>query len=147
MDDKATAVRLAELSNDPNMTITEMVPIIVAALEAARDTAFAAGYAAGKVQLHGIGVNVELQRNPDSPYRDCIIDCTGEPVVRRVLGNIPLTEDGAVVATGGVVYFIAHGGTGLMRATADDVRKGWVRSPECWSTESAAKAAMEGGKA
>jgi len=123
---------------------------IVAALEAARDTAFAAGYAAGKVQLHGIGANVELQRHPESPYRGSIIDCTGDvPVVRRVGGTIPLTEEGVVVGVGHYVFMHREDlKPGMLVALTGEHWIGqWMKLRKCYSTESAARAAMEGGKA
>jgi hypothetical protein len=128
------------------------------ALEAARDTAFAAGYAAGKVQLKGS--DVELQRHPDSPYRDCIIDCTGEvPVVRRVTKTLPLTKDGCEIRPGMQMYFSngieatvlavwfdhtielqSHDGDGLPLNNWKNLRaKDWG-----FSTPEAARAAMEG---
>jgi hypothetical protein len=145
--DKATALKLAEHYYDGS-PVNEIANAIVAALEAARDTAFAAGYAAGTVQLKGSGVDVELQRHPDSPYRDCIIDCTGEvPVVRLVLGTLPLTADGCVIGTNATVYGWWEPqyseGNGMVKCS---VTSGVVCAPHaCWSThESAAKAAMEG---
>ncbi len=161
-DDKATAAKIvADAMN--SVCETSMESAIVAALEAARDTAFAAGYAAGKVQLHDIGASVELQRHPESPYRDRIIDCTGEvPVVRRVLGTLPVSNDGFVVGLGADVWAI--GNVVSKSACKLDVYRWigpWVDTCDCgwvwystegdvapadlYSTESAAKAAMEGG--
>ena len=142
MDDKATAAKIIDDHYESGRNF--MYAAIVAALEAARRE--------GVTSVHDDNNRARVYErcNLVNEARSCggIIDCTGDvPCVRRVLGSLPVTADGAVVATGGVVYFIAFGGTCLMHATAGDVRKGWVRSPECWADESAAKAAMEGGKA
>ncbi len=104
------------------------------------------------------------RRSVTDAARGGIIDCTGDvPCVRRVLGTLVLTEDGAVACEEGDCWCI-------VRATEDDpwsVRKcrrsGNPEDYGCWwqvdewsdfggcifgkvySTESAARAAMEGG--
>jgi hypothetical protein len=109
---------------------------------------FAAGYACGKVYATGECAGMEMMQN--SPYRDRIIDCTGEvPCVRRVLGTLPVTADGCVVGFAGETVW--HPEVGEMRTLRGEPYTAWChgvgrRASECYSTESAAKAAMEGGK-
>lgn len=70
-----------------------------------------------------------------------IIDDAG--VVRRVLGEIPVTDDGCVVGKFAKVWVVSHGGTQIKQVQLDDPRKGWVMSPKCYSTREAAEAAKE----
>jgi hypothetical protein len=131
MDDRATAARLLDQITFSS-TKADDISAIVAALEAAR-------------------------RSVTDAARGSIIDCTGEvPVVRRVLGTLPVTADGAVICNFAEVFDI----NGL-RAECDcrivgpvifrvDDASRYVKEyapDECYSTPEAAKAAMEGGRA
>jgi len=90
-----------------------------------------------------------------------IIDCTGDvPCVRRVLGGLPITRDGVVVGNGAVVHH-HHAGSYRMVLDCLPPEYAWQTVPviawggsdhgaepvsDCYASESAAKAAMEGGK-
>jgi hypothetical protein len=148
MDDKATAATCLRYVKD-NYMYDEMESAIVAALEAARrdagaatqrtiDAAFREGYEAA-LRAHADTLNA---RNEACNIKG-IIDCTGEvPCVRRTAGKLTLTEDGVVIGSPYQDVWTIHGRTGKPYETLAyhaSFRK-------CWSTESAAKAAMEGGK-
>jgi hypothetical protein len=107
----------------------------------------------------------QARRSVTESARGSIIDCTREvPCVRRVLGTLPVSNDGFVVGLGADVWAI--GNVVSKSACKLDVYKWlgpWVDTCDCgwvwystegdvapadlYSTESAAKAAMEGGKA
>ena len=161
-NDRETAAKIIDEHYESGRNF--MYAAIVAALEAARDTAFVAGYAAG---LDHLREAVALRG---------IIDCTGEvPCVRRVLGVLPVTADGCVVQVDEYVYH-PEGKHSLRVARYDESYGDHNEDPlpddcefcavrsyyehdtgysefemydvrRCYSTPEAAKAAMEGGKA
>jgi hypothetical protein len=123
MDDKATAAKVLDQVTFATTT-DEAVSYIVAALEAAR-------------------------RSVTDAARG-IIDCTGEvPVVRRVLGHLAITKDGWVIGDDCRVWQDGQmWNTELFRVpTESNGRWAPYRTNKVFSSESAAKAAMEGGKA
>jgi len=88
------------------------------------------------------------RRSVTESARGSIIDCTGEvPVVRRVLGTLPLTEEGVVVGVGHYVFMDREDlKQGMLVALTGEHWIGqWMKLRKCYSTESAARAAMEGG--
>jgi hypothetical protein len=116
-----------QMGNDPSV----LRSAIVAALEAAR-------------------------RSVTDAAKGSIIDCTGEvPCVRRVLGTLPITKDGFLACQNSVVWHPTDGGCypvpdGLNVAAKVYGGARLVDIGECYSSleaSSAAKAAMEGGKA
>jgi len=86
-----------------------------------------------------------------------IIDCTGDvPVVRRVLGTLPVTADGCVAEYGNAYWFwdiisqynqpIKYGWTErvLESCAPHDAEYSWTTNPAlCYSTLDAAKAMEE----
>ena len=132
MDDKATAAKIvADAMN--SVCETSMEKAIVAALEAARRDAITHDHK-------------ESLRLFDAARKvNGIIDCTGEvPVVRRTTGTLVLTEDGVVVTNPFREVWTLHAKTHKPYKTTQ-YHAGYSR--KVWSTEDAARAAMEGGKA
>ena len=146
MDDKATAAKIVADSMN-SVCETSMESAIVAALEAARRE----GIDGNDVDL--VAPEPTRSETPSAALlRQAkevlgIIDCTGEvPVVRRVLGTLPITEDGFVIGGGIKSRTWKYGEGGLMSFACND---GWQagRYSNREAAESAAKAAIEGGKA
>ena len=91
------------------------------------------------------------------PDKGSIIDCTGEvPVVRRVLGTLPITKDGCVlgdwshphvhILSGEVVGGTTRTTTFAWTPTTPGRKENKAyEASMCYSTPEAAKAAMEGG--
>ena len=73
-----------------------------------------------------------------------IIDCTGEtPVVRKVMGAMPVTEDGVVVGVKSRVFNLHPYGQ-IIEGWAFFSPQ-WMRVP-CYSTREAAAAAAEAAR-
>ena len=66
-------------------------------------------------------------------------------VDRKVLGTLPLTEDGCVCGIGGTIYINSIVQKQVVACEVRDVRFGWLTSPVCYSTREAALAAKVGG--
>ena len=133
-NDRETAAKIIDEHYESGRNF--MYAAIVAALEAARDTAFVAGYAAG---LDHLRYAIESRG---------IIDCTGEvPCVRRVLGVLPVTADGFVIGENATVWMEDFNWQTMGRRRFYEYHSGDLRTHrDSWSTESAARAAMEGGQ-
>jgi hypothetical protein len=130
---------------------------IVAALDAARREGVTSVHEDNnKARVYEFANMVNEARSGGS-----IIDCTGEvPIVRRVLGTLPVTADGVVVGRGVFESWyidegiVSHGRMSCHAKAAFPDRYSEIAELQpfggvvkCYSTESAAKAAMEGGKA
>jgi hypothetical protein len=142
MDDKATAARLLDQITFSS-TKADDIDAIVAALEAARREGFAEG-------IRTVPHAVELEMLHNCRRSRGIIDCTGEvPCVRRVLGHLAITKDGWVIGDDCRVWQDGQmWNTELFRVpTEANGRWAPYRTDKVYSTESAAKDAMEGGKA
>ena len=129
-------------------------------VDAESDTVSSGGYQGG----YNDGFEAGLDHLREAVSLRGIIDCTGEvPCVRRVLGTLPVTADGCVAMPGALVWHpdsvSTHASSvyGFNECEVCVVESfgpdGFVDKSkaatvaECYSTESAAKAAMEGGKA
>jgi hypothetical protein len=154
MDDKATAREIAD-NHFTDGSHERLTNAIVAALEEARsevtDAADLDVVAPEPTQVETWSASLLRQAKEVRG----IIDCTGKvPVVRRVLGTLPVTADGCVAAPGGIIWpqmLIDNDEGGRVAWSLYDICTGdtcddgeWLAA-KCYSTPEAAKAAMEGG--
>lgn len=120
----------------------EIVKLIATARAEGRADALDFGYAAGRVAtLVQLGKDPgeigEMRLDPDSPHRGSIIDCTVDPpVVRKVLGTLPVTADGCVAWRSRGLWMWRDGM--LLSSLASDE---WPISC-CYSTRELAEAAQ-----